>query len=242
MKKILLINSSPKLHNSYSRMLTGKFVNSWQETFTQYELINRDIGTHPLPHLTDNSLEAFSSQTEISSGHETRALSNLLIEELKSSAVIVFGVPMYNFSIPASMKSYFDYVARSGVTFGYGEKGTQGYIKDKRVIVITTGGGLHHDTNRDFQAPYIKFFLNFIGLTDITFIRAHGLLLSPDSYQTNMAKAEKEIEEYISNHKNLGNDINKSLDAKLIERLFIVCNDKDRNDCYLNNNPITSNL
>lgn len=197
-RKILIVNSSSKLEGSSSRELTQAFIKNWSLKFPSDIFVMRDIGLQPVPHLTEEALEGISSDEKITRGHKTRNLSDKLISEITQADVIVISLPMYNFSIPSSLKAYFDHVIRSGMTVDYTDDGTVGLLKDKQVVVITTGGGAHQDTVRDFQAPYVKFILNYMGLNDVTFIRAHKLLWSEKDRQESMTNAESQIKDYVA--------------------------------------------
>ncbi len=110
---------------------------------------------------------------------EALALSDELIAELQAHDVIVINAPMYNFNIPTQLKNYFDRVARAGVTFRYTEQGPEGLVKGKRVVVVSSRGGIHKDTPSDC-APYLKLFLGFIGITDVNFVFAEGIAYGPE--------------------------------------------------------------
>jgi len=108
----------------------------------------------------------------------TQALSDELIAELKAADVVVIGAPMYNFSIPTSLRAWFDHVLRPRVTFAYKDGSVQGMLHGIRAIVIESRGGLYSEgptKAMDFQEPYLKTLLGFIGITDVTFIHAEKI-------------------------------------------------------------------
>lgn len=129
---------------------------------------------------------------------EALALSNTLIDELQAHDVIVMAAPMYNFNIPTQLKNYFDLVARAGVTFKYTEKGPEGLIKGKRVVVLTSRGGIHKDTPSDLVAPYLNLFLGFLGMTDVEFIFAEGIAYGPEVAAKAQADAKAAIDAAIA--------------------------------------------
>ena len=94
--------------------------------------------------------------------------------------MIVIAAPMYNFNISTQLKTYFDLVARAGVTFRYTENGPEGLIKGKRVLVISSRGGVHKDTPADLLTPYLKLFLGFLGMSDVNFVFAEGYGYGPE--------------------------------------------------------------
>jgi len=107
--------------------------------------------------------------------------SDILISELKQVEIVVFGCPMYNFSISASLKAYFDLCCRSGHTFTYTEKGPQGLLVGKKAVICTTSAGVPSGSEVDFVSSYMKQVCNFIGITDSTLIHANGLMTGNQS-------------------------------------------------------------
>jgi len=204
-KKLLLINSSANLETSFSRKLTKLFIKEWLIKFSNTIITERDVAVNKVPLLDNTTLDAIRTNKEDNSlspaGHEARQLSEDMINELMAADTIIFGVPMYNFSIPASLKAYIDYIARSGVTFGYDavEKKTKGFLIGKKVVVIATSGGFYQNSNMDFQAPYLKALFSYIGLDeDLTFIRAQGMLHPVEVVEKSLQEAETEIRAYIA--------------------------------------------
>jgi FMN-dependent NADH-azoreductase len=103
--------------------------------------------------------------------------------------MIVMGLPMYNFGIPSTLKAYFDYIARAGMTFRYTENGPIGLLAGKKAIVFATRGGLYEGTSLDTQTSYIRNFFNFLGISDVEFVYAEGLNKGEPSKATALAKA-----------------------------------------------------
>ena len=105
-------------------------------------------------------------------------LSDILVDELVQADTIVIGAPMYNFAIPAPLKAWIDQVVRVGKTVLFAAAGPQGILKGKRVYIVTSRGGAFRPgtpTERfDYQEPYLRHILGFIGLTDVTFIHAEN--------------------------------------------------------------------
>jgi len=101
---------------------------------------------------------------------------------------------MYNFGVPSQLKAYFDHIARVGVTFNYTEKGPVGLLTGKKAFVFAARGGLYAGTPMDTQTNYVRDFLRFIGITDVEFVYAEGLAISPEHKEVGLAKALAEIE------------------------------------------------
>ena len=111
------------------------------------------------------------------------ALDDALIAEIQAADVVVLGVPMYNFGVPAQLKNWIDAISRAGVTFRYTEQGPEGLLKGKTVYVALTRGGKYRNTPADTQVPYLKTVFTFLGLTDVHFVYAEGLSMGFDAEQ-----------------------------------------------------------
>jgi len=189
--KLLRIDSSARL-NSISRQLTARFAEAWQHEHPEGEVIERNLAATNLPLITDEWVQAAHSDPATLTSDQKRALavSDALIEELLQADTIVIGAPMYNFAIPAPLKAWIDQVVRVGKTVLFGAAGPQGLLKNKKVYVVTSRGGAYRAgtfTERfDYQEPYLRHILAFIGLTDVTFIHAENQKPGP---QAEIAKA-----------------------------------------------------
>ena len=194
--KLLRIDSSAR-KNSVTRQLTRDFANSWRMQYPGREVMERDLTTMHLPHITDEWVQAAYSSPERLSSEERLVLatSDALIEELRQADVIVIGAPMYNFAIPAPLKAWIDQVVRVGQTVLFGASGPQGLLTGKKVYVITSRGGTFRPgtpTERfDHQEPYLRHVLGFIGLTDVTFIHAENQKPGPAGELGRAAAAAK---------------------------------------------------
>ena len=176
--KLLRIDSSAR-SSSVTRQLTAKFVEEWKKNHPTGEVIERDLATTVLPHITDHWSGAHLEPSQLTPAQQNYlATSDLLIEELQAADTIVIGAPMYNFAIPSSLKAWIDQIVRMGKTIGYGASGARGLLANKRVIVVTARGGAYGKGTPaekfDFQEPYLRHILGFIGLTDVTFIHTEN--------------------------------------------------------------------
>lgn len=156
----------------------------------------RDMATDPHPILDEPALNAlFTPAQERSAAQKERmAHDDALIAEVQSSDIIVLGVPMYNFGIPVQLKSWFDAIAKAGVTFRYTEQGPVGLLTGKKVYAALARGGIYRDTPNDTQVPYLKLILGFLGMTDVEFIYAEGFAMGPESAEKAMQQAYEQIE------------------------------------------------
>ena len=112
---------------------------------------------------------------------EALRLSDELVAELKAADAIVIGAPVYNFTIPASLKLWIDQVCRAGVTFKFGENGPVGLLEGKKAYVVLASGGTAVGSEVDFHTPYLRHVLGFIGLHDVEFVSADQLMMKGEA-------------------------------------------------------------
>jgi FMN-dependent NADH-azoreductase len=198
MKTLLQINASLAGANGQSSRLANRFVADWQAKHPDGRVIAHNLSSEPVPHLTAERFQALLSQPDARTA-EQRAVteySDTLIEELKAADTIVFAVPMYNFSVPSTLRAYFDHIARAGVTFSYSANGPEGLLKGKKVYVFITRGGIYAD-GTDTQTPYLKQFLGFLGMTDVKFVFAEGLAMGEETREKSITAAHGTIVEVL---------------------------------------------
>jgi FMN-dependent NADH-azoreductase len=196
MKTLLQIRSSIFSDGGQSSRLAERFVAAWRERNPGAQVIVRDLARDPVPHLDAARFGAFLSKPgeRTPEQQDVVAYSDALIAELKQADVVVLALPMYNFGIPSTLKAYFDHVARAGLTFKYTDKGAVGLVTGKEVYVFAARGGLYAGTPKDTQTPYVRDFLSFLGMSDIRFVFAEGLAISPASKEESIASAHAAIE------------------------------------------------
>ncbi|MEM8908568.1 MAG: NAD(P)H-dependent oxidoreductase [Bacteroidota bacterium] len=187
---ILKINSSVQTDRSVSRRLVEQLVNQIQQPGEQ--VVERDLAKG-LPLLTQEMVAAFYTPADQRTVAQKASIvaSETLVQELQTADVLVLGVPIYNFSVPASVKAYFDLVARVGLTFRYTEDGPIGLLKNKKAYVVIASGGTAFRSEIDFASDYIKQFLGFIGIEEVHFIPADQLMFGADAV---VAKAQSLIQ------------------------------------------------
>ncbi len=155
---VLQINSSARREASHSSRLANRIVQRLRDVEPDVTLTVRDLGLAPHPVLDEAALGAlFTPASQHTPEQAARvALDDALIAEIQAADVVVLGVPMYNFGVPAALKNWIDAIARAGVTFRYTEKGPEGLLKDKKVYVALTRGGKYRNTPADTQVPYLR--------------------------------------------------------------------------------------
>jgi FMN-dependent NADH-azoreductase len=197
MSTLLQINASINNSAGQSTRLANQFVAAFRTRWPTAEVIVREVASaEPVPHLDAERFGAFITKPEERSPVQRAvvAYSDRLIDELERADILVLGLPMYNFGVPSQLKAYFDHVARAGETFKYTADGPVGLLTGKKAYVFAARGGIYAGTSLDTQTSYVRDFLRFLGITDVEFVYAEGLAISPQSKADGLAKAIAEIE------------------------------------------------
>lgn len=195
MSTILQLTTSLYAEEGQSSKLAREFIDAWRQRHPQDRVIFRDLANHPVPHLTAERFRAFTTPRDQRTPRQRAiaAYSDALIEELRQADVIVIGLPMYNFSVPSTLKAYFDHVARAGHTFRYTADGFEGLLKGKTAYIFATRGGKYAGTQLDTQSDYVRDFLRFLGIVDVEFIYAEGLDIDVKTRRLALASAQAAI-------------------------------------------------
>lgn len=191
MTQVLVIESSANLASSVSRDLTKTFLAAHPDA----QVVTHDLVTDTVPHLGVDLIGGFFGKPEELNEAQAAAiaLSDKLIGQVEAADVIVIGAAMYNFSIPSTLKAWIDHILRAGRTFKYTENGPQGLVTGKKVVLFLASGGIYSEgpyKPYDFQETYLRAALGFIGLTDVTVVRAEGMALGADAAAKAIADAK----------------------------------------------------
>lgn len=192
MKTLLHVKSSVFGDQGQSAQLADRLIKRWLHQNPEGRVIVRDLVAEPIAHFDMQTIAALSTDAD-QRGPEQQdiaALSDRLIAELQEADTLVLAAPMYNFAVPSQLKAWFDQVARNGVTFRYTEQGPEGLLKDRPVYVLATRGGQYRDAGLDFQVPWIKQILGFIGLKQVEVVYAEGLNMSSADDAIGQARSE----------------------------------------------------
>ena len=181
MKRLLHIDASPRGGRSHSRRLTGEFIRQWKECHPDDVVIRRDVGYQPPPNIDEKWIAAAFTPA----GQRTTdmkavlKISDELVDQLLAADILLIGVPMYNFGVPAAFKAYIDQIVRVGRTFAFEpEDEAQPYkplVHGKRAIVIVATGDAGYEEGGRYGAlnhvdPYLRTVLGFVGITDVRFV------------------------------------------------------------------------
>ncbi len=197
---LLHISSSIFGEQGKSSTLADHFIAQWQQQFPAARVTQRDLAANPIPHLDAATFQANLTPADKRSA-EQQALAGVAdeaIAELQNHDALVLSVPMYNFGIPSTLKAWIDSVARAGTTFRYTANGPEGLLQGKKAYILAARGGAYQGTPNDTQTPYLKTFLGFIGITDVTFVYAEKLSMHADRQPEILADANAEIDKLIS--------------------------------------------
>jgi FMN-dependent NADH-azoreductase len=184
MPTLLQIDASPRGDRSVSRELTREFAGAWKEANPDGQIIYRDLGHNPVPLVTETFIAAVYTPPAMRSPKLRAAISasDQLISELQTATDYVFGVPMYNFLVPAGFKAYIDQIVVPGRTYAYAADGSGsriGLLKGKKATVIMSRGWIYRDgsplSSCNLQESWIRMILGFVGVTNLEFVAAEGI-------------------------------------------------------------------
>lgn len=203
MKKILHIIASPR-DESRTLQISQSFLDVFVKRCPDYVVDELNLSTQDLPELSAKSVSGkyllLDGKGIFGSLKESWLQIIQYIEGFLTSDVYVISCPMWNFSIPYRLKHYIDLIVQPKYLFRYNESGqAEGLVKNKKMIIVMTRGGQYQQGDAfDFQEPYLRTIFGYVGITDITFIKAEGMDSGTD------AEKASRLTEAISQAKKLG--------------------------------------
>ena len=185
--RLLHIDSSILGDASVSRQLTAAAVARQRRLHPGLTVERLDLAVTPLPHLTAEGLPLLG-----------RAVDGIdPLAQFLAADIVVIGAPMYNFGIPSQLKAWIDRIMVAGKTFAYEATGPRGLAGDKRVIVAISRGGFYGPESPAAAAEHVESYLKaafaFIGVTDLSFVVAEGVKVSPEARETAVSGALKRL-------------------------------------------------
>ncbi len=201
MATLLRIDCSARQHGSHSRALADFACDGWTASSDNtVEVL--DLAASPVEHISEGTIAGFYTPDDqhTNTTRQATALSDRLIAQLKSADAVLLSVPIYNFSIPSSLKAYIDQIVRAGKTFGYDpQKGFFGLIEDKPLYVVCAYGAAGYGSGKplqsmDFVQPYLKSLFSFLGIQDIHFFTLEGTTTEPNELAKRKAQIEDALE------------------------------------------------
>lgn len=195
---LLHLDSSILGQGSVSRTLSAEVVTAQRAAHPGLEVVYRDLATDPIGHLSGLHLTALQGATPTEGAVERDVeTGRTALEEFLAADILVIGAPMYNFTIPSQLKAWIDRIAVAGKTFRYTDKGPEGLAGGKKVIVVSTRGGFYGPGTPaailEHQESYLRALFGFLGITDVSFVRAEGVALGADARQQALDGARIEV-------------------------------------------------
>ncbi|MBT9316885.1 NAD(P)H-dependent oxidoreductase [Leptothoe spongobia] len=190
MKTLLRIDASTRIKGSNTRVLTDYFQTKWLSHNPESQVIHRCLASNPIPHIANETIKAFHHANEPSSD---KMLSDTLIDELKSADHLLIGSPLYNLTLPSTLKAYFDHVVRAGLTFEVRQGNYRGLLNGKAATLITARGSQSSPTD-DFQTTYLRKILTFIGIDSIDVVALEGMALDQKTKEKALSCAKQQID------------------------------------------------
>lgn len=197
-KNVLIIKSSPGADYSVSNEIADYLVEQLDSKNESYEFTIRDLAKTPAPIYSSEIYQAFYTAEDQLTDEQRDIVRPSLeyISELQAADIIVFASPMHNFSITTLLKAYIDQICRAGITFQYHSDGPEGLLKDKQALIISTAGGdflRESEQHKDFQTPYLKHVLGFIGIDDVTVIPVQKMGFGEEVAKASKQQAKNEL-------------------------------------------------
>jgi FMN-dependent NADH-azoreductase len=196
MRTALIVTSSANGEASVSSRLAATLAGRLREADPATRIVLRDVGADPLPHLTAETVAAIKGEPKTGAELAARALSDALVAELAEADILVIASPMYNFGMSSTLKAWFDHVLRAGLTFRYTADGPEGLMGAKKAVVIESRAGFYSEgpaAAMDAQEPHIRILLGFIGIEDVTYVRAEKLAFGPEAAEAAIAEAAEAL-------------------------------------------------
>lgn len=196
MTTILRIDSSIKGEASVSRKLLDRTQAHLSQTHAGADVITRDL-SQGVPAIDGAWIGAvFTPAADRSPAQaEIAAYSDALLDEVRAADLLLIGLPVYNFGVPAQLKSWVDHLARKGETFQYTEAGPEGLLKGKRAIVVLSSDGTKFGSEIDFASGWLRHMLGFFGITDVDFVHADQMVFDAE---TTLKSAESQIDALVA--------------------------------------------
>ncbi|NJM37825.1 MAG: FMN-dependent NADH-azoreductase [Akkermansiaceae bacterium] len=204
MKTLIHLDSSLRGEESNSRILSSAFAKSWQSKFPDGKIIYRDLAKNPIGHLTSEAVQASYKPVEQRTPADIAALKPLhdAVDELMSADHILIAAPMYNFTVPSSIKAWVDHIVVDGRTFSFGANGPEGYVKGKKVFIISSHGGSYTPDSpwaaMNMLTPWLRNILGFLGMTDVESISIEGADFAKDQVAQQMNASREKITQLVA--------------------------------------------
>ncbi|PJZ69284.1 hypothetical protein CH373_14325 [Leptospira perolatii] len=207
MSHLLRIDASARLEGSVSRELADAFEEKWKAAHPRGKISYRDLVAYPIPHLSEMTIQGFYAPPPLNGKlSSATAISDQLIEELRSVDTVLISTPMYNFTVPSVLKAYIDQIVRIGKSFSMTDHSFQGLLTGKRAFVITASGAVFSDSKmeeKNHLDSYLSLIFGFIGFDHVEIARVEGTATSPSAFQESRTRAIKSMDGFLLKDKKL---------------------------------------
>ena len=194
--KLLHVDSSILGQGSVSRELSANVVATFRSSHPDLTVARLDLAATPIGHLTAAHLAAAQGALVDDALKSDVALGEAALEAFLAADIVVIGAPMYNLGVPSQLKAWIDRISVAGKTFRYGDQGPVGLCGGKKLVIASSRGGIYSEGSPaapfDHQESYLKVAFGFLGITDLTFIRAEGVAMGTQARDGAMDSARKE--------------------------------------------------
>lgn len=199
-KKTLIISYLPRKQRSHTKKLLDQFL----ELSPKEGVEILDLLTNVPPLFLEDSLNLYIKrnylgETLLPQEGEILKPMDDYVKQLKASDFVVVATPMYNFSVPAAVKAYFDSVLQKGETWGIGENGYQGLMKGKKALILLASGGVYEGegASMDHAASLLKLYFNFMGFDEVKCVHVAGVNMYKDKLDEIVSAKQKEVSEIV---------------------------------------------
>lgn len=205
--KLLEVQSSARQAGSISRLLSQEFIETWKNYHPAIERKQRDVGNKPPAHITELWTKANYLEPEQRTPEMIATLdeSESLIEELLWADYLLLGIPMYNFSVPATFKVYIDNIVRINRTFTFNSESHsfRGLVNNTKALIITPSAGDFTPGTplgaMNFCKTYLRSLLTFIGIEDINIVPIPNQFMSETVRQQEIETARTKLNDLATN-------------------------------------------
>jgi len=206
--RVLHIIATPREQSSNTLRVAAAFLERLRATHPDVTVDEVDLYNQDLPAIAGSNIEVkytlMIGQPIDKSHEESWRQIERLIQHFMIADIYLISSPMWNFSVPYALKYYIDCIVQPGYVFRYDEQGRPvPLVTGKRMVCVTSRGGDYSATgplhSYDFQEPYLRAIFGFIGITDVDFINAQPMDVTP-------ALREAAVEAAIAQARSLATD------------------------------------
>lgn len=196
---VLLVNSSAQQEASVTRRFANELLIALQEQDGKMRIHERDVAKG-IPFVNEQWVSAnFTDVAELTLEQKASlAYSDSLVDELIQADILVIAAPLYNFSVPASLKAWIDQICRVGRTFNYNSEGFVGKLQGKKAYIVMATGGAELGADDDYASGYLCQIMEFIGIKDVSFISAEGLMMDEEKALQHIRKQIKRVTKMVA--------------------------------------------